>query len=235
MVTFTFKNILFFFIFLLALTTLGCVFTLKKEDMAQKRKGSFWTAFGSRKALQGYLLQLQKGTLMPDDVRKYIELGGSLGTVQSYNLFHLFFVGSPAGSVLNYFIKSENEVEPLQTPEARLESLALLLEAGASPNHGDVIGSHKFTNLSQPPVLFAPFHNDSQALKLLLDHGGNPNLTFSNSYMGFNGPALVHATNPEVLELLLSSGAQLEYKDQHGDILTVVSYHKNKLTLAKIK
>jgi ankyrin repeat protein len=84
-----------------------------------------------------------------------------------------------------------------------LQAVKLLLEVGADPNQYQPNGVG-------PPVWLSAGGGRKEALQLLLNHGGNPNLVY-----GTNSPLMMAINNSHMscAELLLQSGADINYSN----------------------
>src|SRR5260370_2565955 len=98
-----------------------------------------------------------------------------------------------------------------------LDSLRALLARPVDVNAGDRFG---FTAL-----LYAAGHGNAAAVKLLLEKGANPNMSYERENMVRNGPiALTKLTplmmaptsSPEAVQLLIDAGANVNARDGRG-------------------
>lgn len=89
----------------------------------------------------------------------------------------------------------------------KLEILQLLVDAGANPN----IGRH--------PDRLLPLEQarDIDAVKLLLDHGADPNASGNNAPAWFDALSVDTDTNWQALQLYLAHGARFDGKNHRGE------------------
>ncbi len=92
----------------------------------------------------------------------------------------------------------EEELVCLLDEQLPLDSIRLLLEAGANPNVKDE-GDAQAT-----PLHYACRNDDAQRVRLLLAHGADPNALWWDGES-----ALFHTQSAEVAELLLAAGADV--------------------------
>ena len=91
-----------------------------------------------------------------------------------------------------------------------------LLEAGANPNHH---GSFE----TMTPLQYACYHGDHESLRLLLNHGANPNASvFGSNYDMYNPLRLAlhqadESKRHEVTNILLDHGADVNLHDAYGN------------------
>ena len=96
-----------------------------------------------------------------------------------------------------------------------LGGVKLLLDLGANPNQFVVDGVG-------PPVWLSAGGGQKEALQLLLDHGGDPNLSYgtrSPLMMAINGSHL------DCAELLLQHGADINYSNGPLSALSSATFH----------
>ena len=167
-------------------------------------KGSWATALLNRGRLRSYAKKISDRSITPAEVRDYVSKGGSVNHYKSYDLIHNFFVSPFTGSILNYFIDGGKLADNRELPVNRLESLEILLNAGASPNTKTKSDAFSFSDM--PPILLASAGNDIEALKILLKFNADLSLT-ETTYTGLKGPAISLATDEEVVKLLIENGA----------------------------
>ncbi len=173
------------------------------------QKGSWATALFNRGRLRSYAKKFSDRTITPDEVRDYVIKGGSVNHYKSYDLIHNFFVTPFTGSILNYFIDGGKLADNRELPAKRLESLKILLNAGASPNTKTKSEAFSFSDM--PPILLASAGNDLEALKILLQYDADLSLT-ETTYTGPKGPALSLATDEAVIKILIENGAKPKEK-----------------------
>lgn len=206
---------------------------LASTQEEQVKRGSSMRALLNRSKLRVYVEKIETGVITPTELRDYIEYGGNIDFKESYDVMKNFFVGSSDELLLNFFV-SDSSLSGAQTiSPGRLESLSLLLRAGANANaapDGVVIGFPR----ELPPVLYAAKMGDHEALELLLNNGGDPNLLCSLSTRFHPGaPPLALSSTHAVSEVLLKYGAKLNYQDENGQTL----YHMaiNSRNIEKVK
>jgi len=194
-------SLLFGFIFFLIM---NCSFAQDETKELTVEKGSWVSALINRGSLRSYAKKFSNRTITPDEVRDYISKGGSINHYKSYDLIHNFFVSPFTGSILNYFIDGGKLADIRDLPVKRLESLKILLNAGASPNTKTKSQAFSFSDM--PPILLASAGNDIEALKILLKFNADLSLT-ETTYTGLKGPAITLATDEDVIKLLIENGA----------------------------
>ncbi|GAA6141928.1 hypothetical protein [Hydrogenophaga sp. 5NK40-0174] len=184
------------------------------------KPGGALAALKHRSELRDYARKMVQGELSAPEVADYITKGGSYQAARSYDSTRDFLVGAAGGSVLRFFIDGPH-VSGTRLPPDRLESLALLLEAGADPNllseDSGLLGAAQLS-----PTLFAAAGNDLPALRLLVAKGGKLDQR-EQKYAATYGPALALATRSDVLDFLLASGANLGFKDDSGANLMLMT------------
>ncbi len=96
-----------------------------------------------------------------------------------------------------------------------LKAVKLLLELGANPNQyqPDGVG---------PPVWLSAAGGRKEALKLLLEYGGDPNLVY-----GVDSPLMmaISGSHLDCAELLLQRGANINYADEGVSALDMAIVH----------
>lgn len=102
------------------------------------------------------------------------------------------------------------------------EIAKLLLKFGADMNLGIV-----------PPLLHAMFAQDFGFVKLLLDNGANPNVTFSNKLTRPVHMAAFYANLP-LAELLVAAKADLNVQDSEGNTPLIAAVYKNNYDIVKL-
>jgi len=89
-----------------------------------------------------------------------------------------------------------------------LKGFQRLLEKGADPNQQ--------TDFGESAMSFAPHRKESESLKLLLAHGGNPNLRNPTKDHTFEPTPIFCATSVENVRILIKAGADLNARDSEG-------------------
>jgi hypothetical protein len=176
--------------------------------------GGWLRALFHRGTLRELSKKIEKGTITPEEVRQYVDAGGSLDRLKSYDALRDFEAGSADVPLLNYFVAAD----PRRPPQAgRIESLEILLSAGADPNRTYAKGVLASRG-AIAPTLLAVASDDREALERFLKHRGNLELVHPG-YLCDYGPALALAESAEMGEFLLSRGANLSYVDGDGNTL----------------
>ncbi len=88
-----------------------------------------------------------------------------------------------------------------------------LVEAGVNLEARDEHGA--------TPLIFAAYSDDLEGARILLEHGADPNARREGP--GPTGSVIFWARNRAMIDLLLSHGADLELRDDHG--LTSLLWH----------
>ncbi len=184
------------------------------------RPGGAVAELANRSALRAYAVKMAEGRITADELRDYLVKGGSFQQEKTYDRARDFFVGDHQGSVLRFFIDGPRGFEA-RLPADRLQSLQILLDVGSDPNLRGPAKSVGGENLLSP-TLFAAAGNDLEALKLLVAKGGDIEQR-EDQYAGRYGPALALATRTDVLDFLLSRGANVRFVDENGSNLLLLA------------
>jgi len=186
------------------------------SDGLTVKHGSWFSAIIHRATLRRHATKLKEGMITLNELRDYIEKGGSLDAAESYDSLGDFFAGGGGAPVMNSFILGGGFMLASSKSAQRLECLEMLLKAGANPNFAE--RSTDFTSLgSLAPVLTASAFNDLDALKLLLQYKADINLV-QNGWRVY-GPAITLTSDPDVAEFLVGKGADLNFIDASGQTL----------------
>ena len=95
--------------------------------------------------------------------------------------------------------------------------MALLIGAGAEVNQRD--------GMDQTALMYGSTGDFPETVKILLEHGADPNLVDSDEHFS----ALMHAAaegNLEVVKLLIAAGADASLKDADGDDAAVFALQR---------
>jgi hypothetical protein len=191
------------------------------------QRGGALAELANRSALRAYAVKMAEGRITADELSDYLVKGGSHQREKTYDRSRDFFVGDNQGSVLRFFINGPRWVE-ITLPADRLKSLQMLLSVGSDPNlrgPADSVGGENLLS----PTLFAAAGNDLEALKLLVAKGGDVEQR-EDKYAGRYGPALALASRTDVLDFLLSRGANLQFVDENGSNLLLLAVERTLAT-----
>ena len=103
----------------------------------------------------------------------------------------------------------------------RKEAMLVLLKHHTDPNQNTQVGENK---LQVQPVGIAAGGEDAEILKILLDHGGNPNSRYNDEPAVF---AAIKGDHFDHLHLLLDRGADINATNGYGETLMMALANGN--------
>ena len=110
-----------------------------------------------------------------------------------------------------------------------LSTVKVLLKGGASPNMAstkprETVGGRRWIANIEIPIMAAPFYNDKDVLKVLLDAGANPNIKQLCPRGGTPLRLALFGSSIEIVKMLLEAGADPTMEDEEG--VTPLTYAK---------
>ena len=174
------------------------------------------SACASRSKLRGYALNIQSGTLTPQELKEYLELGGSKDTFKSYDFVRDLLVGSTKIPIINLILK---EQESALNP-AKLEMIEALLNAGANPNMmggQDIYPNWVIEDFA--PIQYAAKINHLAAVRLLVKYNADVNFSVlgqTDFEETVSHPPLELTKDPLIAQFLIDAGANQNFINEQG-------------------
>ena len=109
----------------------------------------------------------------------------------------------------------------------RIDILDILLNAGANPNV-----NRGFEKVSISPIVYASLNGSTEMVKMLIEHGADPNERDLSSESG--NTALMVATNAQTAQILLQAGANVGAQDTSEKTVLLRRIHSMDIELLEL-
>ena len=200
--------------------------------------GSWFAEITNSSRLRVLAAKIAARSIQPNEVREYIEKGGTIQLSKYYGGFiDRIFNEDERLPILNFFIFEYNGSNIRSAAPQRIFSMELLLQAGSDPNQNSPLEALSGIS-SYSPVMCAAITDDLEALKILFKFGGKIDLT-ENTYTDIIGPPITLVGTEETARFLISKGASINQTDDvgrtalHIAVKSSIPFNEKKMTYIK--